>query len=87
MSACQDEPFLAAPDGGAGVDQVNHPGGNGAVDDSLAIRLERAMRQVHPDVDELDGHAFSLPSQDTRRELGVHLRVRMRLRGLVPGHE
>jgi hypothetical protein len=42
------------------------------------------VRQVHPDVDELDGHAFSRPFQDTRRELAVHWRVRMRLRGSCP---
>jgi hypothetical protein len=52
--------------------EANHASGHGAEDDGLAIRLERAVRQFHP---------------DTRRELAVHLGVRMRLRGLVPGHE
>jgi hypothetical protein len=45
------------------------------------------VRQVLPDVDELAGHAFPLPFQVPRRELAVHWRVRMRLRGLVPGHD
>jgi hypothetical protein len=68
------------------VDQANHVSGHGTVDDGLAIRLEGAVRQVHPDVEERAGHAFP-PFQDTRRELAVHLRVLMRLRGLVPGHQ
>jgi hypothetical protein len=49
------------------VDQANHAGGHGAADDGLAIRLEGAVRQVHASIEELAGHAFSLPFQDTRR--------------------
>jgi hypothetical protein len=72
MSTREGEAILAALGRGAGVDQANHASGHGAAEDGLAIRLERAVRQFHP---------------DTRRELAVHWRVRMRLRGLVPGHD
>jgi serine/threonine-protein kinase len=70
MSAGQGEPSLAALGRGAGGGEPRqrHPG----ADAGLAIRLERAVRQFHP---------------DTRRESAVHLRVLMRLRGLVPGHQ